>query len=275
MIESKSTDLVRHASAKEIVGCRDEALRMYREAFELLHKAKEMTKRASGSNYCGADLGHMSFYNIERGEFDKDMEDVRKRVDSGVWEYMLDAVGLKAMMDASALAEFRKQNEKDPPEVTLDNLAATMEHLDGQRVTIFDRGVVNLFSRLDHTFKTNPSFRLEKKIILSGVLGSYGGWNFYGRGVDEVRDLDRIFHLLDGKAPKDHIADASAVIGQARGRKGGQQTVETDYFTFRLMGNGNLHIVFKRPDLVDGVNRIIAAHFGATLGHDRRKQAAA
>jgi hypothetical protein len=274
MIDSNSTDVARHAGAKEIVGCRDEALRLYREAFGMIRDAKEMVRRATGSNYAGPDLQNMSFYNIERGDFEGDMNDVRKRIDSGVWEYMLDAVGLKAMMDAKAIEEFRKQNREDPPEATLDNLAATMGHLDGQRVAIFDRGVINLFERLDHKFKTNPSFRLEKKIIIKSAFGQYGGWNHYRRADDEVRDLDRIFHLLDGKAPKDHLADAAAAVGAARTRSRDQQVVETEYFTFRLMVNGNLHVVFKRADLVRGVNRIIAAHFGAVLGHDRRKRAA-
>src|SRR5690349_5481991 len=274
MLDSKSPAVARHAGAKEIVGCRDEALRLYREAFEKIHAATQMVRRATGSEYARPDLRGMNFYGIEKGDFERDMEDVRRSIDSGVWEYMLDAVGLKAMMDAKAIEEFRKQNRENPPEATLDNLAATLAHLDGQRVAIFDRGVINLFERLDHKFKTNPGFRLEKKIIISSALGHYGGWNHYGSANAQVRDLDRIFHLLDGKAPKDHLADAAAAVGAARSRGRDQQVVETEYFTFRLMRNGNLHVAFKRADLVRGVNEIIAAHFGAVLGHDRRTRAA-
>lgn len=274
MIESFSTDIVRKASAAEIVGCRDEAIRLYGEAFRMIHEAKMMVKRATGSDHTGPNLRGMSFYSIEKGDFTGDMADVRKSIDTGVWEYLLDAIGLKTMMDATAIQEFRDQNRKSPPEVTMDNLAATMNDLGSRRVEIFDRGVINLFNKLDHTFKTNPSFRLEKKIIINSALGttSYGGWNHYRNADAQVRDMDRIFHMLDGKPPKDHLADAAAVVGSVRNLPA---TVETDYFTFRLCVNGNLHVGFKRADIVNGVNRIIAQHFGATLGHDRRARKSA
>lgn len=275
MIESYSTDITRKASAAELVGCRDEAIRLYQEAFRLIYEAKKMAIRATGSDYAGPNLRSMTFYSIEKGDCKDAMKEVVQTVDAGCWEYMLDALGLKNMMDATELEKFRKQNKEAPAPVTMDNLAATMNDLSSRRVEIFDQGVINLFSKLDHTFKTNPSFRLEKKIILNGVLrcdGYLSGWAYYRDGQAQVRDLDRIFHLLDGKQPKDHLADAAAVVGAARRYP---ETVETDYFSFKLFKNGNLHITLKRPDLVESVNRIIAEHFGTVIGHDRRKRKAA
>ena len=276
MIESYSTDLTRKASAAELVGCRDEAIRLYAEAFRLIHEAKKMTVRATGSDYCSPDLRSMTFYSIEKGDFKDAMKETTQRIDAGCWEYMLDALGMKNMMDATALEAFRDQNKKDPPPVTMDNLAATMTDLSSRRVEIFDAGVINLFTKLDHSFKTNPSFRLDKKIIINNALSSgscnWYGWNQYRNAQDQVRDLDRIFHLLDGKAPKDHLADAAAEVGRAKSKP---CTVETEYLDFRLFKNGNLHITLNRPDLAAGINRIIAEHFGATLGHDRRARKSA
>lgn len=273
MIESFSTDLTRKASAAELVGCRDEALRKYEQAFKLIHEATELVKRATGSDHAGPDLNSMSFYSIKKGEFKKDMEDVTRAVDSDCWMHMIDALGLKNFMDATELAKFTEQNKKDPAPVTMDNLAATMTDLSARRVEIFDKGVINLFSKLDHTFKTNPSFRVEKKIIINNALSvGWSGWNHWRDASAQVRDLDRILHLLDGKQPKDHCGDAAAMVGSAKEKP---CTVETEYMDFRLFKNGNLHITLKRPDLVQGVNRIIAQHFGATLGHDRRARKSA
>ena len=78
--------------------------------------------------------------------------------------------------------------------------------------------------------------------------------------------------MLDGKPAKDQLADAAAIVGRVERKP---TTVETDYLDFKLCANGNLHISFKRPDLVQSINRIIAAHFGATLGHDRRARKSA
>lgn len=273
MIESYSTEIVRKAGAVEIVGCRDEAIRLYREAFRLIGEAKALTKRATGSDHAGPDLRQMTFYDIAKGEIDRDMLAVTKSIDTGVWEYLLDAIGLKAMMDATAIEEFRKQNTEAPPPVTMDNIAATLNDLGARRIEIFDRGVVSLFSRLDRTFKTNPSFRVDKKIIIKDALSTtWSGWNHWRSAQDQVRDLDRILHMLDGKPAKDQLADAAAIVGRVERKPA---TVETEYLDFKLCANGNLHISFKRPDLVQSINRIIAAHFGATLGHDRRARKAA
>lgn len=270
-IQSNSTDLVRHASATEIVGCRDEAIRLYTEAYRLIHEAHKMQVRATGCNHAGPDLRNMSFYDIREGKFKRDIDETRRSIDAGCWDYLLDAAGLKTFMDATAIAKFREENEKAPAEVTMDNLAATFETLSANRVEMFDRGVINLFTKLDHTFKTNPSFRLDKKIIMDGAFTQYG-WNHHRDCQDQIRDLDRIMHMLDGKQPKNNAGDAAAIVGSARTRPA---TVHTDYFEFRIFQNGNLHILFKRPDLVLGINRIIAQHFGDAIGHDRSKRKSA
>jgi len=36
----------------------------------------------------------------------------------------------------------------------------------------------------------------------------------------------------------------------------------------RAFENGNLHLWFLDQDLLDGVNRVIAEHYGAALGRD-------
>jgi hypothetical protein len=46
--------------------------------------------------------------------------------------------------------------------------------------------------------------------------------------------------------------------------------VESEYFRFRLYGNGNLHIIFKRADLVAKANKIVADFYGKTLADARR-----
>jgi hypothetical protein len=41
--------------------------------------------------------------------------------------------------------------------------------------------------------------------------------------------------------------------------------VENDYLAIRTFKNGNGHVMFKRPDLVDAMNRIIAKHYPGAL----------
>ena len=50
-----------------------------------------------------------------------------------------------------------------------------------------------------------------------------------------------------------------------------EETCETTYMSFRMFrGNGNLHIKFLRPDLVDRINDILARHYGVVLPDDRK-----
>lgn len=83
-----------------------------------------------------------------------------------------------------------------------------------------------------------------------------------------VSDMDRLMHVLDGKKPPE-AGDASDQIGCAHAKK--EATCTTGYFECRMFrGNGNLHIKFRRPELVDKVNRILAKHYGETLPDDRK-----
>lgn len=266
------TDIIRKASADEIVAHRDRALEHYRLGLEYIASAMAAHKLACRDNYAAtAELKAVSWYRIEDGRFD-DIEKIRRRLDADVWEYMLGALGMKNVMDAKAIEEFREQNRKNPPQVTRDNLVATFGHLNDNRQEIFERGVVNLFARLKRGYKSNDAFRLDKKIVLNSVLStSFGGWSHWTDGDARVRDLDRIFHILDGKAPKDHSGDAAALIGSVRELPG---TLETDYFDCRLFKNGNLHLTFRRPDLVREANRIVAKHGGATLAHGQTRKPA-
>jgi hypothetical protein len=77
-----------------------------------------------------------------------------------------------------------------------------------------------------------------------------------------------MFHVLDGKQPPTHLNDAGHVVGHASHQHAGE--CDTDYFRFKLYQNGNLHVVFKRPDLVAKANKIVADFYGETLADARR-----
>ena len=60
--------------------------------------------------------------------------------------------------------------------------------------------------------------------------------------------------MLDGKTPPSHIGDAGSAVSTASHAH--DKGCETEYFFFELYRNGNLHIVFKRRDLVAKANKI-------------------
>lgn len=268
---SDSTAIIRKGSADEIVAKRDRALDLYRRGVELLAEAVKVHREVAGTDHVhlSSVLDRGGTYSIEQGRHAEVVENLRRDLDGSVWNHIMGALGLLNLMDAQAMTEFREQNEKAPPEVTRDNLVATFERLTADSDALFRRGVINLFQKLDRSFASNPAYRLGDKLVFTGALSEFGGWSHWNNRQAEMRDLDRIFHIMDGKAPKDHGGDASAMISATRKAPA---TVETDYFVCKLFKNRNLHVAFKRQDLVAKVNRIIAEHFGETLAHERPRR---
>jgi hypothetical protein len=173
-------------------------------------------------------------------------------------------------MDAKATKEFSEQVSKEPPQFTVENITATYMALATDAPAIFERGLVNVFRGLNvREYKTNSAFRIGKRVVLTSVLGTFHrGWNHWNDGRERIADLDRVFHVLDGKAPPD-TANAADTIEHAYNQE--LTTVDTPYFSARLFpGNKNIHLTFTRLDLVNKANDIIARQFGATLPDERR-----
>jgi len=263
---------VRRDSIEELVGHRNRALECAKQAYLLIAETNAAAQRAAphvpGSGPLGGLRdGRISFYGLE--EFNKD---VRKAVDRDAWMSMVKLSGLRNLMDATAHETFRNSLEKDPPEFTLENVMGMFVQAANDAPQMLERSIVKVFDRLNtKRYKTNSAFRLGPRIILSGALATwrYGsGWNSYGYSFNLVADMDRFFHILDGKKPPE-AGNAADAIGQAHTK--GEKKFETEYFEARMFrGNGNLHLKFRRPDLVDKVNRVLAKHYGEALPDDRK-----
>lgn len=109
-------------------------------------------------------------------------------------------------------------------------------------------------------YKTNTEFEIGPKVILAYVVGDVDSWTTHYR-VDhryqkDLVALENVFSALDGRGSiakgswQSELADAinQTPVNVGRG--------ETRYFKFRCFKNRNLHLEFKRPDLVDKLNQI-------------------
>jgi hypothetical protein len=68
---------------------------------------------------------------------------------------------------------------------------------------------------------------------------------------DHLKDLDNIFHLLDGRGAVKYACDLVTAIETSD-----KFTAETEYFAAHWYKNGNLHLIFKRMDLADKLAQI-------------------
>ena len=91
------------------------------------------------------------------------------------------------------------------------------------------------------------------KVIITCCVGSYGTNNYKDQN---LRALDNVFHRLDGKAAPKYPDGLVTAVNQAmRERK---TEIETDYFRCRWYRNGNLHMEFKRLDLLNSLTSTAA-----------------
>src|SRR3546814_4715603 len=87
-----------------------------------------------------------------------------------------------------------------------------------------------------------------------------------------LRDVERTFHVLDGREQPDRYAGIIGAIDQERtGLERKAWVAESEFFRAKAFKNGNLHIWFKRDDLVIEVNKLLAEYYGASLGDADRK----
>ncbi len=184
-------------------------------------------------------------------------------IDAALWDHLLEESGLRSFMDQKAREDWRKQiEERATPPLTPDNVRATFAHLYAMRGELFERGVVGIFRSLSWDYKTNQPQKFGKRLVLRGVVDGYGHPNHHR--TDSLDDLERAFHLLDGKPEPDHRSGVSSRLWQRKRENRGEDLIDP-YLRIRTFKNGNAHVTMLRPELVDELNRILAKHYPSAL----------
>lgn len=183
-------------------------------------------------------------------------------IDAALWRHLLDKSGLRSFLDQKARTDWDEQIEKNgTPPLTPDNIRATFASLHSRRGEFFERGVIAVFRSLSWDYKTNRPCKFGKRIIVRYIVDAYGHPN-RGDGLD---DLERAFHVLDGKPEPDHRNGVTSRLWARNKQVDKHADLVDDYLRIRTFKNGNGHVTFLRPDLVDEFNRILARHYPDAL----------
>lgn len=195
----------------------------------------------------------------------ENVEPMRKRLDAAAWQYLMSESGMRTLMDHKARQEWdEKIHKADVPELTAENIKATFGMMHESRGDIFERGVINVFRGLSWCYKTNLPQKFGKRIVM--YLGS--SYSSYSRR-EQLDDMNRIFHVIDGKPEPDFRSGLYSQYCNARRGENGRELMrgelDADYVSIRWFKNGNAHVTFKRPDLVNAMNKILAKHYPGAL----------
>ncbi|AOJ02233.1 hypothetical protein WS70_10680 [Burkholderia mayonis] len=266
-----TTELVPSISIVNLANQRVAVVERVRAALDLLGEAQQLAKTA-----------HLGFPRLVldesygcrgrptiTGEYAKRDEAEAtfvRLIDIRGWDYLLSESGLRTFMDAKARDQWSKQiAEGDVPELTVANIEATFSQLYGARGDMLERGVLQCFQRLSWNYRTNEPFKFGKRIIVRYLL-SQGSSNYHV--TNELDDLTRVFSVLDGEPEPDHRHGMSALISDAQRQR--KTEAENSYFHLRWFKNGNGHLMFKRTDLVDKMNKILAKHYPNAVASEAR-----
>jgi protein-L-isoaspartate O-methyltransferase len=266
------TAIIPRSTVVELEAHRARALELYATAWEAL----EAAGRAHGQATVKGGTGGMIFSTGRYGDAkhysalaDREpfLDEARKQIDRGMWDHLILSTGIERLMDKTERDAFRDQLSKDPPPATADNVLATFERLAGEAGMIFARGLALAFSKLDRRFRSHDGFKIGARVVFNSGF-SDGRWNYYSKRDEHLRDVERCFYVLDGKVQPDRSAGIVGTVDLARPALWGPQAFEAEdeYFRVRVFKNGNVHVWFKRDDLVEKVNLVLADHYGAVLG---------
>lgn len=232
----------------DLLQARDDALR-------LIGDARRTTEMASQL------LAQHGPYLMPRGAVAPDDDQrVRSELDCSMWRRAFDLTGFKQLMDAEAVKEFERSLSPIAPEFTEANIRATFIDLRINAASMFRRGVVNVFRYLSSDYRTNAAepFRIGAKVIISWMIGPS-----YRRGLaikytasDKLNDIDRVFQTLDEKPFQPRSLESAMNAAFELG-----QVFESEYYRAKAFKNGNMHLEFKRLDLLEKVNGQIAEHY--------------
>ena len=248
-----TTDIIKHMPARAMIENYHAARREVQEAFCLLGAAKKRLTAAFGPYYDRVLPDNCRDYNLER-EALTTLEIIRRNA----WKGVIEKTRIEHLISHKRKEQLNDQLERgELPELNIQTLTDMLAELSGSMDRYFKEAAEELFEWLRPRrsgYRTNSEFEIGKKVIISYAMDTSYSVSFNHHTEHRFVSLDNVFHLLDGKGVAKYPDDAVTKIKTAIDAK--KQECETDYFHFRWYQNGNMHLTFKRSDLVAELNRI-------------------
>ncbi|AJJ01878.1 methyltransferase domain protein [Yersinia pseudotuberculosis IP 32953] len=266
------SEVICSTSVARIVAGRDSALIRIEQLIHQLSNISSLTSSIGGGTAGEWAMRQGSRYDCWLMEVpDKAMELITRNIDRSIWRDLMVKSGMLALMDAEAREQWYKNLEEgDLPAINEDNIFSTFEQLHLNKQDVFERGVINVFRGLSWKYKTNNPCMFGKKIIVNNLV-THNRWGFslsWGWRRDQLVDLERMLYLLDGKPVPDNRGDISVRLMEYIRDNPRQQSYEDELFGIRYFQKGTAHVIFKRLDLVEKMNDIVAKHYPGMLARE-------
>jgi len=244
--------LVKRNTASAMVETYKTSVVEVKEAFRLLKQAE--TRLAAAFS---ADSGFKTW--PDRGERHND---VLARLKTCAWRAIFEKIELRKFLSIRNRDDLDNQlygKTGALPEIEVEAIMSMLSGAVDSLPRYIEEAAKEVFEWLrprQSRYKTNTEFEIGERVIVralrpdpftSSVKIGYCNEQYF-------RNLDNVFHLLDGKGP---IATYGGPILDAfnqRNQISFGQKIVTDYFEVVIFKNGNAHIRFLRMDLLGKLN---------------------
>jgi len=265
------TEVICSTSIERVVSGRNVACTQITALINQLDEISMLTNSIGGgtSMEWGMRPGHRyDCWFTEKAE--TAMKAITRNIDRSIWRDLMLKSGMLSLMDAQARDQWNKSlDDGELPEISENNILSTFEQLHQSKSEVFERGVINVFKGLSWDYKTNRPCSFGKKIIISNLV-THNRWGFsftWGWRRDQLVDLERMLMFLDGKPIPDNRADIARRLSDHISEQKASDRYEDELFKIKYFQKGTGHIVFKRLDLVEKMNDIIAKYYPGMLAH--------
>jgi Domain of unknown function (DUF4942) len=257
--------LALRTTVRQLVATWQSAEQAIRDGFAQIDAAQE----ALNAVYTLGGNGTLRVTGRSRS-FDLNFSDPSDALDylaRGCWRHIVDRLELRRVLSDFKWTELQRNLEKGklPPitEETVHTFAAQYMTALGD---LFQEKVAEVFERIRPRegtrraeYKTNArnaTYEIGERVILAYIVEP--NWDKSKLTVrhsshPQLTALESVFRALDGQGygTQHHYSDlATAINASATG------VAETEYFKASFFKNGNLHLTFRRADLLAEFNRI-------------------
>ncbi|MGR5942579.1 DUF4942 domain-containing protein [Enterobacter sp. C4G1] len=266
---TEHNELILSTSIERVVTGRDSALKQIEQLIQQLDAISRLTSEIGGGTAqdWAMKVGHR-YDSWMTENADKALPAITRNIDRSIWRDLMLKSGMMALMDAQARDQWHKNLEEgDLPAINEANILSTFEQLHLNKMDVFERGIINVFKGLSWDYKTNSPCSFSKKIIINNLV-SHNRWGFslnWGWRRDQLADLERMLFLLDGKPIPDNRGDVTTRLMEHIRNNPPKDVYEDEFFSIRYFQKGTAHIIFKRPDLTEKMNDIVAKYYPGML----------
>lgn len=220
-------------------------------------RLKVMLSGASNDGYAISDLIHQESF----------AGDLKREIDREAWQTLFSQTSIDRVMDNATRNEFysklhgatRWGKKSDLPELTPENVTATIEGMSAQAGDFFGKALEEVFRNLSWDYVTNAPMQFGGKMI----VGNAYHWlsSFDGRiDCKRIEDLERILLILDKQPPATYDTGVAGMRGLELATwydAPPTDPMKESLFKFKVYKNRNAHVLV-RHDLVGEMNRIMA-----------------